>query len=302
MDKIFFIFKKDNKFGFKSNSNLTLIENKFDDVKEFIGDINWVKENSKWILINSKCEKIINDSYDDVISFNENFSVACKEKKYFIIENNTKKIIEIFYKVIDVSDDLILVTDNNKYFFINSKAKKINNKTYDKATKFIDGFAPVCLSGKWGIINKYGKQILDFKYEYIFQNGSDLFKVKNDNKDFFIDLHNNVYLENINSKYILGDFYSSDVLIIKTKNKCGVMNDFFEILFLKKIDHIYPYQDSYAVYRKENKYGIISKKGRLITGNIFDNILWKDKDYFFVIKNKKYNYFSLRDKKLIFDY
>ena len=40
MDKIFFIFKKEGKFGFKSDSNLMLIENKFADVKEFIGEIN----------------------------------------------------------------------------------------------------------------------------------------------------------------------------------------------------------------------------------------------------------------------
>ena len=40
MDKVFFIFKKDGKFGFKSDSNLTLIKNEFDDVKEFIGELS----------------------------------------------------------------------------------------------------------------------------------------------------------------------------------------------------------------------------------------------------------------------
>ncbi|MDE5767410.1 MAG: WG repeat-containing protein, partial [Malacoplasma sp.] len=253
-----------------------------------------------WTLINSKCEKILNDSYDEIIEFNENFSIVKEEKTFFIIENSEKKITKIPYEIESVSENLILVKNQNKYFYIDDKVNKINDKKYDQAIKFIDGFAPVCVNNKWGIINKYGKQILDFKYDYIFQNGNDLFKVKNNNKVFFIDLHDNVYLDKVNKKYMLSNFYSDDLLVIKSEKKWGVMNDFFEILFLKKLDFIFPYQDSFAVYKKDNKYGIISKKGKLITGNIFDEILWKNSDYFFVIKNNEYNYFSLKNKKLVF--
>ena len=78
------------------------------------------------------------------------------------------------------------------------------------------------------------------------------------------------------------------------------MNEFFEILFFKKVDFIFPFTNDETIYKKDNKYGLLSKKGKFITSNIFDEILWKSSSYYFVKRDGKYNYYSLDDKKLFY--
>ena len=42
--------------------------------------------------------------------------------------------------------------------------KKILN--YDSAYDFHDGLAGVCLDGKWGFIDKTGREVTPFKYTF----------------------------------------------------------------------------------------------------------------------------------------
>lgn len=300
MEKNFFIFENKKKFGFKNKTQNIVINNEYDQVKEFIGFQTWVKQDNKWIFINTNQENILKKEFEDVLFFNKSFSISKDKNQYYLINNEDLKIKKIPYLVKNFNENILLVEENNKLFYLYQDLKKINNTKYDNALLMIDGFAPVSINSKWGIINKHGKQIIDFEYDEIKQNGDNLFKAKKGQDIYFIDLHNNKYLETIIKKYEIDDYFSNDVITFKYKNKCGVMNDFFEILFFKKVDKIFPFEDGYAIYSKNNKYGIISKKGKLIIGNIFEKILWKDQSYFFVIKDNQYNYYSLNDKKLIY--
>lgn len=301
MAKEFFIFFDNEKFGFKNfNKNISL-ENTYDDVKEFEGHIAWVKKENLWNLIDITGKNIIKEKYDDVLFFDQYYSITKKNKTFFIIDNQYKKISKIKYEFINFENNIITVKDEkNNFFYLKNNLEPINNEKYDNAIHFVDGFAPVCKKSKWGIINKNGVQIVDFFYDKIFQNGENLFKVQNNNEIFFIDLHNNKYLQNLSSKIETTDYFSNELLIIKKNDKYGVMNEFFEILFFKKVDFIFPFTNDETIYKKDNKYGLLSKKGKFITSNIFDEILWKSSSYYFVKRDGKYNYYSLDDKKLFY--
>ncbi|RXY96636.1 WG repeat-containing protein [Malacoplasma penetrans] len=300
MTKDFFIYENKNKLGFKNTSKNVVIENKFDEVKEFIGFQTWVKNNNTWSFINTNQELLLKKQFSDLLYFEKDFSVVKDEKTNYLINNSDLSIKKIPYEVIGFNENILLVKENNNLFYLDCELNKINNSKYSNALTFIDGFAPVCINSKWGIINKFGKQIIDFKYNDMKQNGANLFKVQKDQETFFIDLHDNKYLETLIKKYKIWDYFSDDVITFEYKGKWGVMNDFFEILFYKKVDKIYPFEENYAVYLKDNKYGILSKRGKLVTGNIFEKVLWKDGSYFFVKKDNQCNYFSLEDKKLIY--
>ena len=56
---------------------------------------------------------------------------------------------------------------------INKQGKKITNFQYDWVGNFNEGAAPVQINGKWGFVNEQGAQISEIEYDMVrsFENG-----------------------------------------------------------------------------------------------------------------------------------
>lgn len=302
MLKKLFIYNKDNKFGFCEFDKHVIVNPIYDQVKEFISDYTWVQQNNFWFMIDINQKKLLEqNNFDNLLHFDIDHSIAKKDDKYFLINNVEKTIKQIKYEFIDFNNEILLVKNNeNKYLFLNNQLQKINNVLYDYAIGFNDFFAPVSLNNKWGVINNSGKIIIDFQYDKINKFSSYLFKVQKDNKNFFIDIKQQKYLQNFNQDFIFNDNYENNALIFQYKNKWGMMDDFFEIQFIKKIDWLSNFDEEYAFYKMNNKYGIINKNGIKKTSNIFDEIYYKCHEYFYVKKDNKLNYYWLSKKRFLF--
>ena len=87
--------------------------------------------------------------------------------------------------------------------------------TWSRIT-FNFGLSKVSLNNKWGYINKFGKEIIPFKYEkaYSFKNGyADVFL---NNELFIIDKIGKVFFKSTNIKYLLNVY--NDLFIVKHNN------------------------------------------------------------------------------------
>lgn len=60
-----FKYLENEKIGFKTQST-KIIEPIYDDAKEFINDLNWVKKDNQWILIDLNNKTKINNQFDNV--------------------------------------------------------------------------------------------------------------------------------------------------------------------------------------------------------------------------------------------
>jgi hypothetical protein len=56
---------------------------------------------------------------------------------------------------------------NGKYGFVDRTGKEIIPCIYDEIGSFSEGLAPVNLNGKWGYIDRTGKVIIPYKYDEI---------------------------------------------------------------------------------------------------------------------------------------
>lgn len=300
MENFLYINYNNGLFGFCDIDEKQIIPHQYQEVKEFKEENTWVKENNFWFLINNKNQKITKVPYDEILLFAKDFSVVRKNKTFFSIKNNTGKITnKTNLKIIEINlESIIILNSDNTKSFIDVETFKKNQSKFEDAKLFNDGYAPIKKNNKWGVINDLFEQVIEPEYDDMEVFDSSLAKVTKDNKEFFIDNKNGKYLEKLKLKYEFSKKFSDGLIIFNYKNKKGCMNDFFEINFLKKIDYLSDFEDGYAIFKKNNKFGIIKQSGRIAVRPIYDEILWKSKNYYFVKRKNQYTYVSIDDKEL----
>lgn len=224
-----YIVKQDGNLKAINRDGETLIENKFDDVKQITeGNIIFKKDN-KYGIINTSNETKIEATYDDITYAFENYYIAKKDNKYGIIniENETKLQFEynqISYKKqagfieatvgTDGTAQIInnqfekklegIVTDINEekgYFRIRqgNEYKYYNFKFEEKTLPELEKNKTLFLSkkdDKYGYVDKSGKEVVQHIYDDAQeQNAYGFAAVKKDGKWGAIDKKGKIVVE-----------------------------------------------------------------------------------------------------------
>lgn len=299
VNNFLYINYKNELFGFCDIDQQQIIPCLYEEVKEFKNENTWVKEKDKWFLINNKNEKVIKDSFNEILLFGKDFSLVKKDTFFYSINNESGKILsKTNEKIIDSNFEIAIVLNEDKTkSFLDIKNLKKDLTKFEDLKLLCEGFAPFKKDNKWGLIDWQLKIIIEPQYDQMEILNSSLIKVLQNNQEFFIDLKNNKYLQNL-KKFTYGKNFSDGYITIFFKNKKGCMNDFFEILFLKKIEDISDFEDGYAIFKKRNKYGVIKSTGKILINPIYDKILWKKDNYYFAKRKNQYTYVSLDNKEL----
>ena len=142
----------------KAGQEITTV--KYDDMSRFDHGVACVKINGKWGVINKKGEEVTPLKYDFM-----------QETNTFVVRwlkgGNKMILLDEDYKPIECNP-LGYFSDRNSYF--------------DES-----GIAKVCLNGKWGFIDKSGKEISKIKYDYVFFFSEGMARVLLNNKWGFIN-------------------------------------------------------------------------------------------------------------------
>ena len=147
------------------------------------------------------------------------FEKACKkanacetEYKKLISAKTNKEFLDVIYRnftwvyervsrfgfkyydaIIILGNGLIMVKLNGKYGFIDKQGKEICEPKYDYVDDFNNGFAYIRLNGKYGFINEQGKEICEPKYDYVGYFKSGFAEVRLNDKYGFIDTYGNYF-------------------------------------------------------------------------------------------------------------
>lgn len=186
------IYQKNNKYGVMNLSGESIIEAKYEEIKEGKTGKIIAEENGKYGIIdltgktelefkynginyNEKADLYVaeDENYNNEI-LDSNYNVKLSgilidlddekgyieirkddEYKYYNLKIEEKNEADIF-----TSNTLFISKKNGKYGFVDKDNKVIVDYIYDDATKQNQyGFAGVKKDGKWGVINKEGKLI-----------------------------------------------------------------------------------------------------------------------------------------------
>ncbi len=125
-----------------------------------IHSIYCVKQKHKYGLVNTKGDVILPIIYDKI---NNESSVVIVQKggKYGAYNYDGKMLLDAIYDKIDFCDDVFVLKLEEKYSIANQDGDIIITPTYDYIGEFDNGVSTCLRDGKYSIINRMGKTLVD---------------------------------------------------------------------------------------------------------------------------------------------
>ena len=168
-----------------------------------------IEFNGKFGMVDDGGIEIVSCKYTNAGHFQEGMAMVTLNNKYGYIDESGNEVIPLIYNnVKSFSEGLAAVeNENNKWGFINKNGRIIIAPKYDEVEKFENGAAKVFIGqkvkkesilvssryeyiGKWGLIDKNGRETVPCKYNEMEDFSEGLASVKNSNEKWgFINRH-----------------------------------------------------------------------------------------------------------------
>ena len=290
----------DNKWGIINNNGEEVISpsyqemlkvpNNKKDVFLCTYDINNETGQYKTKALNSKNEEIFtqysqieaieNFDKNNNLWYENNVLKVQKDGKYGLIDLTGKEILPCEYESITVVAGIknsIKVQKDGKVGLVTSEGTTILEPIYTDILKFGEdyknGYIVVNADKKYGVVDYLGKQLLEAKYEKVEPiYGKDLFVITEAGKEKLINAAGEVQIESgfDSIKQILG--YTTQGIVFKKADKCGVMNIKGEVIIANEYDDLKEIKDEIFIAKKADKYGVINIKNETKIDFIYSNI------------------------------
>jgi hypothetical protein len=180
--------------------------------------------------------------------------------KYILVDSVTMKPINqdeyehIFY----FGEGLASVERNGKWGYIDKTGREVLPFKHDDAGNFIEGLASVKLNNKWGVIDKTGREVVPIKYDYEGDFSEGLASVERNDKWGIIDKTGTEVLPFI---YELPCNFSEGLANVTLNGKCGYIDKTGTEVVPFKYDEAGNFSEGLANVALNGKWGYIDKTG-----------------------------------------
>jgi len=239
---------------------------------------------------------IIPPKFEGACPFVGEFSAVMIENKWGLIDKTGKEIIPIGkYEDIGISkiygagvylikntpcDDLedlvreglIAVKSDGKFGFVDKNGKEVIPPRYEEVMPFVRGISAVKRDGKWGFVDKRGKEIVSPTYEFA---GYCYFIISEDESYWCIEGSDYDYLK-------LGY-----LPVVKKAGK-------YSTPFGGEYDFIVQIDSNLFLAKKGGGWGLIDEKNKEVLNFRYDKLFRLHKDLFVYSEKGKYGVISLR--------
>ncbi len=158
------------KWGLVDANNHIIVDNVYDDLLDPINDqLIAANLKGKWGFINKDGKTIIPFSYKTVKNFSDNYAfVQLFDNSWKLINQSDKVIHEVKgQSFTQVQEDMFAVKSIKGWQFINAATNDSIDQAFFKVNDFKNGLCIVKNHENYGVINKSGDAVLEFKYDKI---------------------------------------------------------------------------------------------------------------------------------------
>ena len=303
--EIFIVQTKTKKYLIK-NKKILLDVTDYYDIKELSKTTFSALKDYKWRIVDIKTGQPLSENtyYSRPVEINDNFYlVSYMSGAAYYIDSNQNFIMthkslndSLLKKRIEQDNEFknlenILICINHKFGLKNKFGKEIAHTKYDyilqsKFEKYI-----VMINGKWGLMNKFGEEITPIKYDMITPLKFEKFSVEINNKLGIINTKGKEITPVFYNK-IYDNYFDHNYLVYRDGIANIVDSLGKELISDMSITNIhYCGKGKYiAEYEMNNirKFGVVNSVGRIIVPFEYDIIFRDDNNHFKLKKNNKW--------------
>ena len=172
--------QKDGKWGLLDKKGEIICEPLYDDIHPLRNGNFIVCKEKSWSLINRQGEMFKHLEYDTVREFVDGFAIVAHGGKEGIIDESGNVLGELKYDKIRSLESIsrygeeikfakyFEACSDGKWGFLNKHGKEMSPFVYDEIQMgdFEGGFVRVCKNGKWGYVNDKCEEMCEFVYEF----------------------------------------------------------------------------------------------------------------------------------------
>lgn len=257
----YIVMNAENKYGVVDVTNKTVLENKYEQVKQTTAEGMYiVKEAGSWKVIKKDGTIVVDEKYDDIISISKDYIVVKKDNKQGVVNVAAEEVLPISYEQVEEA--------------------------------FTDSFI-VKKGEKYGVVKKDQETAVEIAYEYMnyLAEGNLVIATKQDatsdiiGNDYTVKLTGIISELNVEKGYFkirIGEEYKYYNFKLEEKKSTEVLTA--STLFLIKQDGKYGYTDKngevvvepiyddakeqniygYAAVKKDGKWGSLDKNGNVV--------------------------------------
>jgi len=186
---------------------------------------------------------------------------------------------------------------NGKYIFVDSATMKpVIEKEFDEALAFTESFAPVKLNGKYGYIDKSGKQLTEFKYDDADGFKKGMARVFLNEKGTYIDTTGK---ELFPFKYTGLWEFTDGIAYAMVDEKWGWIDRTGKEIVPPTYDWISDFSEGFAKVELNGKFGFVNKTGTVVIPIRYDDAMDFSKGVAVMGLNNKYGFIDKKGKEII---
>ncbi|NLJ73159.1 MAG: hypothetical protein GX333_09130 [Syntrophomonadaceae bacterium] len=191
--------------------------------------------------------------------FTLNFIILANNDLAYADESEVLWLERNYDRVESFSEGLAVVRLNGKYGYIDKTGKEVIPLKYNLVYSFSEGLALVRLNGKYGYIDKTGKEVIPLKYDSADSFSEGLALVILNGKEDYIDKNGK---EVIPLKYAWANSFSEGLALVSLNGKYSYIDKTGKEVIPLKYDDANSFSEGLARVRLNIKYGYIDKNGK----------------------------------------
>ena len=230
-------------------------------------------KNEKWFLISLKKKKVVFENLDDSVNWigsKREAGILKRNNVYALIDNKGKIKIPFEYASIqEAGEYAVILLKDNKYELFSTRGKALSKISFNNLEK-LDSNRLLAKSGKWGIIENTGKEIIPFEYDSIYQKSNQILVLNKEGRTAFMNREFKLTLP-LSIGYIgrmIGDFF-----VAQNGAYFGFYHQSGKEIFPWVYHEIYYNENqSILLLKKDAKWALADTTGKLLSSFIFDEI------------------------------
>jgi hypothetical protein len=273
--------RKKTLWGFADKSGALVVPCKYREVSMVSDDLFEVTTLSNQKMVLGRKGETVVEAENYAFYKNGIYRIDKGQKTSWVVPKHRYDSFE------QVRNDLWIVSKSGKYGIINTAGKEVIPVKYDAMLPpSPDGYIPVSLGRKWGILNmnNHFTVPLTYKYERIYPYRDGLFRVLVNKKFGFIDGEGNMW---ISPQYAQARDCSEGMVPVVIRDKWGFL-DHKEVLKAQPYyESVSDFKNGSAIVKEGNTWNLIDKNGRQLHTVPFDKIVRTKYDRYLLYKDNK---------------